>query len=140
MNVKPPVEILAPAQLQALAAEMKTAAHEDDDPAMYSKTTAEAKESVNVKAMPASQVKALAEYGGSRAIIMGRRLFSLLMTRDEHHGHQWHISMVEVTGPGMMREMDQPNRELVLNNFFSKWLPIPNPGKVVEILHFVGND
>lgn len=84
--------------------------------------------------------RALAEYGGSRAIIMGRQLFSLLMTKDEYHGHQWHISMVEITGPRSMREMDQANRELVLNNFFSKWIQIPNPGQQVEILHFVGND
>lgn len=138
--IKPPVEILAPAQLQTLAAEMKAASHEDDDPSLYSKNEQEADDQKTLKGWTPEKKMEQASYGGSRAIIMGRRLFSLLMTKDEHHGHQWHISMVEITGPRSMKEMDQQSRELVLNNFFSKWLPVPNPGKMVEVLHFVGND
>lgn len=67
-------------------------------------------------------------------------LLSLLMTSDDEHGHQWHLSMCRVAGPNSLIMAPPTLRELVYNAFFSSWKEIDNPGKMKEVVHYVGND
>jgi hypothetical protein len=82
----------------------------------------------------------LRDYKGGAAILYDMRLISIQLTTDDMHGHQWHLSMVEILSQTEMAT--PPDRCIadILECFFSKTLAVPNPGKIKEIVHFVGND
>ncbi len=73
-----------------------------------------------------------------QAIIFRERFISLEMTKDDYHGHQFHLSLVEIGMQGMQLARPEESK-FILNAFFTTWKSIPNPGKMLSILHFVGN-
>lgn len=134
-----PVNVLSVDQLKAVAAQMKAAAGEDDKGDEYTKGKEETVGEF-VEGMSEQERERHRTYGGNKAVIMYGRCFSLCLTKDDHHGHQWHMSMIEVTGHQRFRPVDEQNQQVILGAFFSVWKAVPNPGEWKEVLHFVGND
>lgn len=126
--------------LQEVANQMKIAAESDDPPEGYSKTEEEARRKKRLEGFTEAEIQRLRNYHGSRAIVLNQQFLSLVLTTDDHHGHQWHLSLVQITGPSQFGVTNEETNQIVLGTFFSAWKSVPNPGKMAEVTHFVGND
>lgn len=135
-----PQKISKPEHIKGIAAQMKVAAGPDDDLENYSKTTEDADVRNMIDGMTQEEYEYIKNHGASRAVIYQDHLYSLSLTEDDHHGHQWHFSFTEITGPVSMDVPEPSVVEFILDGFFSSWKPIQNPGKMKTVLHFVGND
>ena len=134
-----PVVIESEDDLKEIAAQMKQVANPDDDPSSYSQTKKEAKISNVLGKLTPEQIEEIKKSGGNRAIIFDMKIYSLVMTVDEHHNHDWHLSMCQVFGPNLIDHPNKDYAETICNAFFAVWKPVENPGKM-KTLHFVGND
>ncbi len=126
--------------LKEVANQMKIAAWPDDQPDGYTKTKEEADRLKRLEGLSPEQLQEIRTSGASRAIFIAGQFVSLVMSTDEQHGHQWHLSMVRITGPQEMAPVGDETGRLILDIFFSKWESIENPGQLVEVMHFVGDD
>lgn len=92
--------------------------------------------------------KQLKDDGGSRAILVPTgilqtssglhqswEMVSLAMTEDDP---QWHLSMTRILSPFEMVPVSEKIQNYILDIFFAEWKPIPNPGKMHYVSHFVG--
>lgn len=129
--------------------QMKVSAYSDDPEDGYTKTSEEAdnlfksiKGTSKKPVLSEEDIKQLRIYTGSRALIIGNSLVSAIMTTDDHHDHQWHISLCSISGPNPsdLCEVAPEIRDRILNSFFAEYKSIPNPGKMTQVLHYVGND
>lgn len=126
--------------LREVGNQMKIAACPDDPLDMYTKTEAEVARVKRLEGLSPEAIRHLQATGANRAIVLDGHFVSLVMSTDDHHGHQWHLSMVDVVGPQQIAQSRKYITDTILKTFFSTWKEIENPGKITEILHFVGND
>ena len=73
-----------------------------------------------------------------RVLVFGKDALSISLTKDGHHGYQYHMSICQFSNNAMMRVCDD-GLNVICKSFFTDWKEIPNPGAMVEVRHVVGN-
>lgn len=132
------LEVKIPEDLLLIFQQLKMVSARDSVLDLYSKTDEDVEKIKKLEGFTNEEIEVLKTC--SRAIRMNGRIYSIVLTTDDYHGFQWHVSIVEILGPSKYSEISEEVAKSIMNVVFSKWTAIDNPGKMKEIKHFVGND
>lgn len=128
--------------LEELSKRWKAMSLQDSNPEHYTKTEAEATETMLTPEKSNLKIMADIREKGKLpdvSIIDGHPV-TIMLTQDGYNGAQWHISLAELSVMGLPTYLVDEIAHKLLNAFFKDWKEIDNPGMMKEIRHFVGND
>lgn len=129
-------------ELRSLSIEMKTVAGPDSKLADYTQTDEEVENLFDTaKKVAETDPEPIVSLRSNRVIQYRGNIYSLCLTRDENNGHDFHLSAVHIV-PWIsppMRAITDEVMNFIGSGFFSSFEHIPNPGKVEQIRHLVGN-
>lgn len=129
--------------LKKIASELKSANCPDQNWDNYTKTN----EDVNQLFDSVKGISTKSNLPYTAALFIDQEIYVVVLSLDSYYDKKWHLSMsrpcLTKTIEGAVKKMipiEEKIKNRILNEFFSDWATIPNPGMINEIEHFIGND